>query len=60
MKLGRRGGMRHKRSLTLAAFVAASVFFGVAAFGGTISDWPLVSAGLFSASLGFTIDHLPG
>jgi hypothetical protein len=49
---------RHTSFLALAAFAAASVFFGVDAFGGTISDWPLQAAGLFSAALGFTIDHL--
>jgi hypothetical protein len=46
-----------KSFLALAAFAAACVFFGVAAFGGTISDWPLQDAGLFSAAIGFTIDH---
>jgi hypothetical protein len=48
----------HKSFLALAAFAAASVFFGAAVFGATISDWPLQAAGLFSAALGFTIDHL--
>jgi hypothetical protein len=49
---------RHTSFLALAAFAAACVFFGVDVFGGTISDWPLQAAGLFSAALGFTIDHL--
>jgi hypothetical protein len=49
---------RHKSFLVLAAFAAASVFFGVDVFGATISDWPLQAAGLFSAALGFTLDHL--
>ena len=53
-------GKTHRSFLALAAFAAASIFFGVAVFGGTISDWPLQLAGLFSLALGFTIDHLWG
>ena len=37
---------RHKSFLALAAFAAASVFFGADVFGATISDWPLQAAWL--------------
>ena len=40
------------------AFVAAAVFFGVLTFNGSISDWPLQAAGLFSLALGFVLGRL--
>lgn len=43
--------------LSLLAFVAAAVFFGVLVFGGSISDWPLEVAGFFSLAIGFVLQR---
>ena len=44
--------------ISLVAFIAAAVFFGVLVFGGSISDWPLEVAGFFSLSVGFVLQRL--
>lgn len=43
---------------TVAAFVAACVFFGVAAFSATLGDVPLIPAGLFSLAIGLTLIYV--
>ena len=46
-------------ALALLAFIAALVFFLVAAFGGSLGDVNLLYAGLSSAAAGWVLDHLP-
>jgi hypothetical protein len=51
--------MTTRSGLALLAFVAAALFFGLALFDVSLADINLIEAGLFSASLGWVIDHLP-
>jgi hypothetical protein len=51
--LGNAGGL-----LSFLAFVAAAVFFGCAVFGFSLSDVPLVDAGLFSLALAFVLGRV--
>lgn len=51
--------MTAKAGLALLAFVAAALFFGLAVFDVSLADINLIEAGLFSAALGFVIDHTP-
>ena len=48
-----------KHVLALAAYVAAFVFFIIAAFNGHLSDVNLIAAGLTACAAGFIFDHLP-
>lgn len=42
-----------------AAFAAACLFFGLAVFGGSLSDVNLVDAGLFSTAIGLAVGAAP-
>lgn len=51
--------MTLKQLLALAAFIAALVFFLIAALGGTLGDVNLIAAGLTSLAAGFVLERLP-
>jgi hypothetical protein len=43
--------------LSLLALIAAGVFLGFATFGASISDVPLVTAGLFCFAIAFVLER---
>jgi hypothetical protein len=49
----------NKSFFALLAFLAAFLFFILAAFAVTLGDVPLVPAGLTALAAGFVIDHAP-